>query len=602
MMKKSIMLSLAMSFLILGTAKAESSINEFKLDEMVVSATRSEKRDLDVAAMTQVFNEDDIASTGATNVMDFMYNVLGAEVLDTTAPAKNGVHFRGTGSSSRMRTSALVMVNGTPINIQGRADISAIPVSAIKRIEILNGGGSVLYGTDALDGMVNIILKDKVDNRIYGGYGTHGYREGGTSLQIGSVSLAYDRRQIKERGHNDILGNSTKPADVRYGGKYDSNSYFANYTPNEHFNVMYLGKDYSNDYYYRGPKGLNDPDARSRMLNFKYSNKDFKVSTYWKDYSLSIDNIVGGVSKQTTDNWSKVYGIDLQNRYDFEKLSVLVGASFEDERMAQTLGKYKRTQDTTALYMMLDAKISDKTVVSLGGREVFITNLGSKLCPQFNVLHKLSDSSSLFLNINKAFRTPLAEELFGNAGHGYTGNLNLRPEEGWLSEFGWKKQFSDSSLKVAVYNMNVDNRISKDNTKTYINSSKFENTGVEALYEKKLGKNWRYNVGLTYSNPKEKDANSDWKQADYKFAGNAGVHYSKAKFNASINAQYYGLEPNSCKNKDALNVNFNCGYKFDKQSSLVFRVKNINDSDKSFESCGSELPKRAVSLTYYLDF
>lgn len=602
-MKKKLILStgILFSMLVAGNcyAAAGDIQGEFKLDEMVVTASRIEKKDIDVPAMTQVYNEKDIERTGATNVMDFMYNVLGAEVLDTTAPAKNGVHFRGTGSSSRMRTSALIMLNGTPINIQGRADISAIPVTAIKRIEVLNGGGSVLYGTDALDGMVNIILKDTVKNRLYGGFGTHGYREGGIAIQADKLSLAYDGRKISERGHDGILGNSNVPTKVRYGGKYDSSNYFAHLVPDEHLDVVYMQRDYSNDYFYRGPSGYNDPDAESRLLNVKYKNKNLNVSTYWKDYELSIVNDKTGL---TTDNWSKVYGIDINNKFDIGKASVIVGGNFDSERMAQTKGTYRRTQDTTAIYMLLDAPVSEKTSVSVGGRQVYISDLGNKFCPQFNVLHKLDENSSLFLNVNKAFRTPLAEELFGNAGHGYTGNLALRPEEGWLSEIGWKKQFDDKSVKIAVFNMDIKNRISKDATKTFVNNDKFKNTGVEALYEQNIDSKWKYNVGMTYSNPKEKSAAKGWTQADYKFMGTAGIHYQLDKYNASLNVQYYGLQTPSSKDKDAVNFNFNMGYKFDKNSSVIFRVKNIADSDKSFESCGSQLPKRAVSLTYYLDF
>ena len=150
--------------------------------------------------------------------------------------------------------------------------------------------------------------------------------------------------------------------------------------------------------------------------------------------------------------------------------------------------------------------------------------------------------------------------------------------------------------------MDIKNRISKDATKTFVNNDKFKNTGVEALYEQNIDSKWKYNVGMTYSNPKEKSAAKGWTQADYKFMGTAGIHYQLDKYNASLNVQYYGLQTPSSKDKDAVNFNFNMGYKFDKNSSVIFRVKNIADSDKSFESCGSQLPKRAVSLTYYLDF
>ena len=79
-MKKKLILStgILFSMLVAGNcyAAADDIQGEFKLDEMVVTASRIEKKDIDVPAMTQVYNEKDIERTGATNVMDFMYNVI----------------------------------------------------------------------------------------------------------------------------------------------------------------------------------------------------------------------------------------------------------------------------------------------------------------------------------------------------------------------------------------------------------------------------------------------------------------------------------------------------------------------------------------------
>ncbi|MDO4178016.1 MAG: TonB-dependent receptor [Phascolarctobacterium sp.] len=601
-MKKSLVLGIMLSLIAAGSCHAEEVKAEtFNLDELIVTATVTPKRDVEVPAMTQIYDAKKIEESGARDVMEFMQYTVGAEVLDTTAPAKNGIHFRGTGSTSRMRTSALVMINGVPVNVQGRSDISAIPTSLIERIEIVNGGGSVLYGTDALDGMVNIILKKKMKNRITVGYGPHGKRVGDVALQLGDFNFAYSYDHINERGHHDILGLGSTPDRHRYGGDYDRRSIFARYAPDEHFDVFYMDKKYSNDYYYKNAnKDYNDPDATSRLASFTYKNKDFKINTYYKDYGLGIDTTSKGIKKQTTDNSSRAFGIDINNKFKFGKGSIYVGANFENENMDMSMGKYSRNQKTKAIYALAEMPVGEKTTISLGGREVWISDLGSKFCPQFNVLHKLNTNQSLFLNVNKAFRAPLAEELFGNPAHGYAGNLDLRPETGWIGEFGYKKVMGDSSLKLAAFFMKIDDRIDRDTTKTYRNMAEFENKGIEFVFDQKVSDKFSYSLGATYASPKERKENGAWAQSDYKIGANLGLHYRINKFKANLYSNLYAKQA-SKTDGTAVGFNTNLSYTPDAHSEFALKIINIANDDGNYR-VGCQFPNRSALLTYTYTF
>lgn len=615
MMKKKIALGVLCGMALLAnSAYAEEALQSYSLDQVIVTATKDEVKDLEVPAMTQVYQAEDIERTGANDVLEFVKNTLGAEITDVSAPAKNGVHFRGTGSMGRMRTSALLLIDGIPMNIQGRADLPSIPTSAIQRIEIINGGGSVLYGTDALDGgVINVILKDKFDGQATYGYGTHGKRIGGISYGAGddktSVNFAWNHSGIAERGHNDILGASTTPSKVRYGGKYESDSFLLTAKYDNHLKYIGMVKQFSNDYYYRNATNqLSDPLHASQMHSLSYKNKDLNTNIYWKKYKLTVDDYTtkAGVRsrKQTSNNSSRVFGVDINDRFKFKNFELLLGANFENENINHSMNKYNRKQNTESIYMLLDANITKNTKVSVGGRQLFVEDLGSKFCPQFNVLHKLSENDSMFINVNKAYRTPLAEELFGNAAHGYTGNLNLRPETGWLSEIGYKRNIKNGNVKLAVFNTRINNRISKDATKTYVNMDKFKNTGVELVATQKLSKQWTYTAGITYANPQEASSGK-WDQADYKFGLTSQLGYSVGKFSATVNAQYWAKlredRPTSYTNTNAINVNANVKYDFDKHHSLKLNVVNLNDSEKYYCDSAS-LPKRSVYATYTYTF
>jgi len=605
MMKKKVMLGALMGALLVANgAFAAENLSTYSLDQMVVTATKDEVKDLEVPAMTQIYSADEIERTGAHDVLEFVKNTLGAEVTDVSAPAKNGVHFRGNGSASRMRTSALVLIDGVPINIQGRADLPGIPTAVIKRIEIINGGGSVLYGTDAVDGgVVNIITKEKFDGQASYGYGTHGKRIADFSYGAGdektTVNFAWAHNRLGERGHDNILGANANPTKVRYGGKYDGDSFVVTAKHDDHLKFIGMYKDFSNDYYYKNAtKSYNDPIHTSQLYNVGYENKDLKANVYYKKYKLGVDEYSTKGRKLTAENRSRVYGVDVNHRFHFKNLDVLIGGNFENEHILQSMGKYSRTQNTEAIYLMLDAQLTEQTKLSVGGRQLFVEDLGNKFCPQINVLHKLSEDDSLFINANKAYRTPLGEELFGNASHGYTGNLDLRPETGWLTEFGYKRNIKNGTVKAAIFHSKIDDRISKDKTKTFVNKDEFKNTGIEVTVNQKLSKLWNYSLGFTYANPKEA-TDGVWEQADYKLGITSQLGYTVGKFGTTLNTQFWDKIADI--DNSAINFNLNVKYAFDNHHSLKFNVFNFNDSDKKYCDMGS-LPKRSVYAVYTYNF
>ena len=76
---------------------------------------------------------------------------------------------RGLTGASRNPT---ILVDGVPLNMQGFGNLDAIPVNAVERIEIIRGTGAVLYGTDTLTGVINIVTKQTPQISASAGYGS----------------------------------------------------------------------------------------------------------------------------------------------------------------------------------------------------------------------------------------------------------------------------------------------------------------------------------------------------------------------------------------------------------------------------------------------
>lgn len=132
----------------------------FVLDEMVVSATRSEKKLLDTAASVSVITDKDLNKMHINNLDEAFVKIPGVYVgrLSGIGSTTSQTVMRGVNAAN----SVAVFVDGVQVNdsYNGSVTWSAIPVDMVKRVEVLRGPASVLYGGNALAGVINIITKD----------------------------------------------------------------------------------------------------------------------------------------------------------------------------------------------------------------------------------------------------------------------------------------------------------------------------------------------------------------------------------------------------------------------------------------------------------
>ena len=140
-------------------------------EQMTVTASRTEARVSDTAASVAVLSSEDLRTTAALTVDDVLRQVPGFSLLRrsgsrTANPTAQGVSFRGVGPSGASR--AVVLADGVPINdpFGGYVYWGRVPREALSRVEVVQGGASNLYGTDALGGVVNLITRDTRDTAL----------------------------------------------------------------------------------------------------------------------------------------------------------------------------------------------------------------------------------------------------------------------------------------------------------------------------------------------------------------------------------------------------------------------------------------------------
>ncbi|MFY9556777.1 MAG: TonB-dependent receptor [Blastocatellia bacterium] len=137
-------------------------------EQMTVTASRAETRVSDTAASVAVLSNEDLATTAALTTDDALRQIPGFSLFRrsgsrTANPTSQGVSLRGVGASGASR--AVVLADGIPINdpFGGWVYWGRVPREAISRIEVVQGGTSSLYGTDALGGVINLISRDTRD-------------------------------------------------------------------------------------------------------------------------------------------------------------------------------------------------------------------------------------------------------------------------------------------------------------------------------------------------------------------------------------------------------------------------------------------------------
>ncbi|AUD59967.1 TonB-dependent receptor [Shewanella sp. Pdp11] len=203
-----------------------------KVERIAVTGSRIKRADMETASPVSVIDASAIISSGAISVDEVLQKMTSAGGAMTNAGINNGsggntrINLRGLGTN---RT--LVLVNGRRMIASGTGaassvDLNTIPVSMIQRVEVLKDGASAIYGTDAIAGVVNVILKRDFEGfevNVQTGLSAQGDAdESSIDMTLGNtfdkgnivVSAQYTKRgeaSQADRGFSDCPITETKP-------------------------------------------------------------------------------------------------------------------------------------------------------------------------------------------------------------------------------------------------------------------------------------------------------------------------------------------------------------------------------------------------------
>lgn len=575
---------------------AHEALNEYVLDPMMVTAARYEKRDVDIPAATEIYDQQKIEKLGANNVMEVVKNIPGFTL--TASPTGNTyIGFRGIA-----KDNVAILVNGIPLNQDGNYDLESISADIIDRIEVVKGGATVLYGSNASAGVINIITNKKAaKNKVLIGFGDKNKFKGAVNVATDKLQLSYSRQQSKDRG---FVYKNSGASNYYTGDKLEKDSLNLQYAISDNLSLQYMYSKKVSDCS-KSVNGVYQPgfhsDIKYNFGQLRYVNDDLQATVFFRNRDWKFNT--------STHQKGHNYGADLQDKFKLGNTMLTVGANYENENTKNSNNIEAAKRDSAAVFFMTETEVSDKTKIFLGAREAYVEESGSKFCPQFQVMHSLGTDDNIYLNVNRSMRAPHVNEQWGTATQ--LMNPDLKAENGWNYEFGWKKKLAaDELFKVNLYHMDINDRIYSQRNyngsgkSMFLNANKYRNTGVEVSYEKAASEKFSYNVGVSYGNPEQKLAKGDWQRVDFKLGLHAGVGYNLGKTNANIYANYMAERINGVK--PMLDLTLNVKQQITKNDALRFAVYNLLDRDDirtgSSSGTGAMLEERNWMLSYEHSF
>lgn len=639
--------SLLMTALITGSvlwggtaAFAEESVGEFELDPMVVTAQRMETRDLDTPAAVEVYTNEQLMATGGSNLQEALKFGTGLTFQSQGAKGTS----QGTMNSKiiirGVEKGSLILIDGVPMNQSGRYNLEDISTELIEKVEIVRGGGAVLYGSEATGGVINIITKGQRENKIKTSFGNFGQQGHSASVQAGKLGLTYSYDKI---GHVEDVSDPS-------GGRPEGNYYSITRGEHNNFNIRYNFSDklyfthtYNENnahyvYKYKPQNSAVNKDVihtiKNHMSQLHYQDDNIKAVIFYNDkdqnaFTISKDKVKDPyvyydkvASKDNAGYHDKSSGFNVQKNWKLGNDSAILGFNFQhddceygEDKLTLLNSKHKPTNTFTAttrdykrnmyaIYGQYSLAMNKASDLILSARQTWTGQTKAesldginyhKFVPELQYINRIDDNTSFYAKANKSFMMPTFNQMFGSGN--IVGNADLKPQSGTHYEVGLKKNIDNQAWRLAIFNYEIDDSIeskwikdevTKEDHVQYTNED-IRNTGIELTCNIDMGEGWQSNLGITYSNPQKYSTTTEynvetqgrWRDYYGKIQLNGGLSYKKEKWTGALNFNYMCKRTRDVDDetdmKPYLFTNLNVSYKPAKDHKIFFNLDNILD-------------------------
>lgn len=546
-----------------GTADSLSAQKTLTIDEVVVTGTRHQTDVRHLSQTVSVVNRNKLERAMQPSLLPVLTEQIpglfvtsrGVMGYGVSGGAAGGISLRGlSGGNARL----MVLIDGHPqyAGIFGHPIADAYQTLLADRVEVLRGPASVLYGSNAMGGVINIVTRrmheDGVRTNLHAGYGSYGTLETELTNRIrkGRFSSVISGSYNRTDGHRDDMTFEQYGGYAKLGYELTDNWNVRGDVNVTHFNASYPGPVSAPllDGDQRITRGMtsfaleNDYGKTSGALSFFYNWGDHWINDGYTpsageepqdDRFNSTDNMMGLSLYQSTRFFKGnriTFGLDWF-RYGGHAWSEYVSG----ENAGTSSDIVDKHEDEVAGYMDFRQDFGRWLTLNAGLRIDHHSRVGTEWVPQAGLAFHLPHAIELKASASKGFRYPILREMYMFPPQ----NPDLQPESMWNYELAFSQRLLEGRLQYGINLFYIDGKnliqtLPNPNGSGRLNqnSGEIDNTGVELQAAYRINKDWSVDANYSFLHMD----NPVIAAPEHKLY--AGAAFSKGRWNVSSGLQY----------------------------------------------------------------
>lgn len=507
----------------------EHSLFDLSLEDLlnvrITTSTLQEETLLEVPSSVTIFERDELNTLGISTIAELLNFVPGYQ----SYRGDNGNDSYFVSSRARRRgpnsKGILFLINGSRYNTNQHGSAFSgqnFPLDNVKRVEVIRGPGSAIYGSNAFMGVINIVTE--TDNSV--SFSTGNDRDGRIALQSnfnsddyaletflwarrrsGDQLTAYDAETDSLISAEDSF--ESKGAHLLYrNGPWTNQSYFIREVDIAGYLIGLPAKSpedrFTSDKFFTEIKYADQINQHWHLDHAVAYAQVHELVEVTSSTSLPLSLVADGEhnelvvsSNATYSGHSKhewLFGFEYRH-YETQKAELTRTGAFNDKAEVQN----RSPQDIFGVFVQNQHRLTDKLRSTAGFRYDHYSDIGAQLSPRLGLTYAVDEFNSLKLLYGEAYRAPVRTETDQVDTPQFVSNPNLEPEISKTTELIWAHMMESGFVQTSLFFTEIVDSINttSGSPQTLINSGYEASSGIENEWVYSLNEQWHLRSALT---------------------------------------------------------------------------------------------------------
>lgn len=559
------------------------------LPTMVISAARHPEAKEKLGSSISVVDSEELQERNDLVLSDSLRSVPGIQVTQSGGPGKTTSLFLRGASAAQ----TLILVDGIPVNdsLSGQYDFADFSTLSVDQIEVVKGSQSLMYGSDAMGGLVNIVTSKPSEEAgllaSIGG-GNYGYQKysvkgdtGGKNIKANIYGSFTSLDGISTATFSEVNKEDDAYANITVGSKAEANIDDIIISPSIRYTKARSNLD--------GFEFTTGPtDALDYIQNRESVQSSLKVEregdTFNPSLILGLTNDAYDANDPLTsfnnyDFSSRTITSQLQNVFTIsEQANLLTGYSYE-RNDGKNIGAFDKSRDINSIFTNLILKPIDGSDLGAGIRYDHNSSFGEAVTYRTTLSQAIEPlKSRLHSSIGTGFRAPTLSDLYFP---GFS-NENLKAEKSTSYDLGLETKFGFLTTDLTAFYTRFKDLIAF-NTETFLpeNLKRAETYGIEGSINIDISDYFQPSLTYTYLESEDKDTNQALARRARHQGGASIKSIPHEKVLTRIDTFYMAdrIDSTGLDMDDYIIVNASAHYELTENIKPFIKAQNILDND-----------------------